>query len=56
MLGIDGMTMLRTRDLEESVVLGAVIRRARELREEMMEKQAELITNKIADAWNRGQK
>jgi hypothetical protein len=54
--GIDGMQMATTTNMFEWVTLVAASRRATELREEALERLAALITNKIAEAWNKGQK
>lgn len=50
------MKLLRTTDFEEAVVRNAITRRYHEIRHEEMEQQAEMITHKITEAWNRGQK
>lgn len=56
MIGIDGLAMLRNGSMEDSVILGAVIRRAREIRQENIDKLANAIRQEIVEAWNKGQK
>jgi hypothetical protein len=56
MHGIDGMRMVRTTDLFESIVLSSVSRRAAELASERDDALADRITEKIVKAWNKGQK
>jgi 2-C-methyl-D-erythritol 4-phosphate cytidylyltransferase len=56
MYGIDGVRMVTTTNLFESVVLSAASRRAAELASERDDALAESITGKIVKAWNKGQK
>lgn len=55
MHGIDGMRLMTTGSMFEAVALSAASRRSAELMQERDEQLAEMITEKIVKAWNRGQ-
>lgn len=48
--------MVRTSSFEEAVLLSMAATRADEIRREEREELAEMITAKISEAWNKGQK